>query len=185
MKLTEWDGKYFRLALCHPAYSGIQTLMHTNYFLVFQHTNRNSDVIDTGCRSVNCKPLYNCSLTGLKKLVTPEPFVPTLVLLLCTYQGGGSLLHVQNEFSYVASVMNSLHGLFNLKIKHQLLTSKMKMISTVEWLQQSLQFITNRVNIFKVVVQRVLILRLPLHLSLSRLFYRRTQSNMSSTRWAD
>lgn len=39
-------------------------------------------------------------------------------MLCCCYQRSGRLLHIQNEFSYVASVMNSLHGLFYLRRKH-------------------------------------------------------------------
>lgn len=34
------------------------------------------------------------------------------------YQRCGGLLNIQNQLSYVASVMNSLHGLFHLRTTH-------------------------------------------------------------------
>lgn len=40
----------------------------------------------------------------------------------CCHQRDGSLVNIQNEFSYVASVMNSLHGLFYLRKESQRLT---------------------------------------------------------------
>lgn len=36
-------------------------------------------------------------------------------IVLCTHQGSGCFLHIQNEFSYISSVMDSLHGLLHLK----------------------------------------------------------------------
>lgn len=35
--------------------------------------------------------------------------------VLCTHQGSGCFLHIQNEFAYISSVMDSLHGLLHLK----------------------------------------------------------------------
>lgn len=37
---------------------------------------------------------------------------------ILTYQRGGSLFDIQDEFSNVAPVMNSLHGLLHLRVKH-------------------------------------------------------------------
>lgn len=38
-----------------------------------------------------------------------------IMSVLCTHQGSGCFLHIQNEFSYISSVMDSLHGLLHLK----------------------------------------------------------------------
>lgn len=74
-------------------------------FCLLDHTNEKpsmkSVIIDKS------SPLEN-TISILKKLHK-----------MCScYQRCWSLLDIQNEFPYVASVMNSLHGLFYLRMKH-------------------------------------------------------------------